>query len=371
MTFNAAEYAEKMIAGGCDPETAKIVAAKQAKNHKRNLEAVAVESTALVIANIEPEAAEKAEEKTEEPKKKKVKSLTKSDKNLLNAGAVIADSKASGNDLSFMHSIMCQVGLPRSRVDGLEFERTCGGAGIYIRAGKLWDGTKFVQQPVPYGTMPRLIMAYLNTQALRNKSAEVDIGSNINQFLNMLGKSSSGGVNGNTTAVKKQIMALAACNMSIGITTATHAITYDGKPIQQFSSLLSGESESETAWSGSITFSQEYYGTLSNHAVPIDLRALNALASSALAMDVYVMLADRLHRVSGKKPVRLFWANLRQQFGQEYTGPEAHKNFKKAFLEALNKVRVVYPAAKVEQISSGRGGLLLKSSPPPISYKQL
>ncbi len=116
---------------------------------------------------------------------------------------------------------------------------------------------------------------------------------------------------------------------------------------------------------GVITFSHEYFTTLSEHAVPLDLRALNQLNSSALAMDIYAMLSDRLHRISGR-PVVLYWRNLREQFGQEYTGDDADRNFKKVFLPALKRVLTVYPDAKVKKVT---GGILMMSSPPPIPYR--
>lgn len=291
--------------------------------------------------------------------------LTRQEKDLIGTGLIIEAEKPGTNDLTFMHSIMCQIGLPRSKVDGLEFERTCGGAGLYIRAGKLWDGSKFIQQPIPYGPMPRLIMAYLNTQALRCKSPEIEVGNSASAFLKQLGKDVTGGKTGSYTNFRKQIMALSACSVTLGFSTGNTAITYAGKPIQRFEAWIGCNDDQGTFWPGVITFSQEYYQTLTNHAVPLDLRAFNALTGSALAMDIYAMLADRLHRISGR-PLVLNWQNLREQFGQEYSGPEADKNFKKTFLPALQKVLAVYPQAKVKQVT---GGILMMPSPPVLPYR--
>jgi hypothetical protein len=102
------------------------------------------------------------------------------------------------------------------------------------------------------------------------------------------------------------------------------------------------------------------------NGVPLDNRALGALKGSSLALDVYSWAAHRLHRIGGR-PIMLHWASLREQFGQEYKGKESDKDFKKAFLVALRDVRVVYPKAKVEQVT---GGLLLYASPPPIPFKR-
>lgn len=291
--------------------------------------------------------------------------LSRAESELIDASVRIKSDPPSSNDFTFMHSIMCQVGLPRSRVNGTEFERRCGAVGLYVRAGKIWDGKQFVQQPVPYGPMPRLVMAYLNTQALRSKSPEIDVGNSARGFLKQLGKESSGGKNGSYTNFRKQLMALSACSITLGFSTAEKAITYDGKPIQKFEAWIGNNDNQGALWPGVITFSQEYFTTLSEHAVPLDLRAINELTTSALAMDIYAMLADRLHRISGR-PVALHWHNLREQFGQEYTGEEADKNFKKKFLPALQRVLAVYPDAKVKKVT---GGILMMSSPPPIPYR--
>ena len=59
----------------------------------------------------------------------------------------------------------------------------------------------------------------------------------------------------------------------------------------------------------------------------------------------------------------MFWHQWQEQFGQEYTGPDAVRNFKKEWLPAVRAAMTVYPSAKVELV---KGGLLLKPSPPPV-----
>lgn len=385
---NEQAYRQKLIDMGLSADTAHDVARKYAENQKASLakspqsfqihQAADELATGMALEAAEkntkknpskdsPTAKAKAPAVIPAPTKKKERKapLTRQERELIGAGVTIETEEPGNNDLTFMHSIMCQIGLPRSKVDGLEFERTCGGAGLYVRAGKLWDGKQFIQQPIPYGPMPRLVMAYLNTQALRFKSPEIEVGNSASAFLKQLGKDATGGKTGSYTNFRKQIMALSACSMTLGFTTAAKAITYDGKPIQRFEAWIGNQDDQGALWPGVITFSQEYYDTLTDHAVPLDLRALNALTGSALAMDIYAMLADRLHRISGR-PLVLYWRNLREQFGQEYSGPEADKNFKKKFLPALQKVLAVYPEAKVKQVA---GGLLMMPSPPPIPYR--
>lgn len=281
---------------------------------------------------------------------------------------VIASDEPSGDDIAYLHAIMCQVGLPRGpkAVEGKTvFERECGGAALRVTAGALWDGQRLVQQSLPYGANPRLILAWLNTQAVKTRSPTISVGDSAAEFLRMLGKESTGGKNGTITSFKKQVQALAACHMTLGFNASGRAYTYNGQPVKQFEAWVNNETQQRALWPGEITFSDDYFTTLLNHAVPQDVRAMYVLKGSALAMDIYAMLAERLHRISGR-PLTLHWSALRDQFGQEYQGKDPDRDFKKAFLQALDKVMEVYPKAKVKTV---RGGLLLSPSPPPIPHK--
>ena len=99
--------------------------------------------------------------------------------------------------------------------------------------------------------------------------------------------------------------------------------------------------------------------------MPLDGRAIHALQKSALQLDVYCWLAQRLCRVRKAAGVKVSWRNMRDQFGQEYRTP---KDFKREMKNALGKVLAVYPDARVEEVA---GGLLLKPSPPPIKRTQV
>lgn len=289
--------------------------------------------------------------------------LRDSTSKLITAGVGIDMDAPAPDDLTYMHSILCQVGLPRSAVFGDEFTRVCGNAALSLDVGKIWNGKALVRQPLPYGPWPRLIMAYLNTQALRTQSPDIDVCDSASAFMKRLGKEPGGGRRGSYTSFRKQMLSLSACHLTLGYTIREKATTYYGKPVREFQAWLSNDGNQRTLWPARIILSQDYFGTLSEHAVPLDLRALEALSGSALAMDIYAMLAQRLRRIEGR-PVVLHWKSLQAQFGQEYGDI---KNFKRKFRDALKKVLVVYPKAKVKVV---RGGILLMASPPPILPKR-
>lgn len=286
---------------------------------------------------------------------------------IIEAGARISGMPPGQDDLAFTHSILCQVGLPRSRVEGGSFLRQSGAAWISVQAGLLDEGHGPVQQMVPYGAMPRLALAWVSTYAKRHGTREVPIGKSASEFLDNLGMTNGGGPRGQYTTLRRQMHALAACRMQLGF----KGRNFGGQPVERFDAWISGDGRQRALWPGVMVLSDGFYSELVEHGVPLDNRALLTLKGSALALDVYAWLAHRLHRIEGRAQ-DLSWRALREQFGQEYIGKEAEKDFKKKFLPALQAALAVYPKARVERIHGGRilGGLRLMASPPPISYRR-
>lgn len=295
-------------------------------------------------------------------KKKAPGEVTKSDLKIISASARIMDAAPDGEDMAFTHSVLCQVGLPRSRYEGREFMRQSGEAWINVQAGWLDEGTGPVQQPVPYGALPRLASAWISTQAVKTQSREIQIGSSASEFLRLLGKPTTGGKRGTFSTLREQMHAFAACRLQLGF----KGRTYNGQPVEQFDAWLTNTDSGQHAlWPGVMVLSEGYFKSLIESAVPLDNRALMALGDSALALDVYAWLAHRLHRIEGKG-ITLHWKSLREQFGQDNIGKNGADTFKDSFLTQLKKVLAVYPKARVKQVP---GGLFLSSSPPPIPFK--
>jgi hypothetical protein len=283
--------------------------------------------------------------------------ITGPDKKLIDAAAEIATLPPES--MAFTHAVLCQVGLPRSKVEGRDFMRQSGAAWVNIEAGYLDEGRGPVLQPIPYGVMPRLSLAWVSTFAVRNKEREIKIGDSAGEFLGLMGMDGQGA---RYATLRKQMHALAACRLQLGF----KGRTYNGQPVEQFDAwLANGNSGQRALWPGTMLLSESYYNSLIESAVPLDNRALMALKGSALALDVYAWLAHRLHRIAGRG-VTLHWKSLREQFAQEYKGKDPDKDFKKEFVPTLRKVLAVYPQAKVKPVT---GGVLLLGSPPPIPFK--
>ena len=278
---------------------------------------------------------------------------------ITDAGAAIATAAPVGDEMVFCHSALCQVGLPRSKVDGREFMRRSGNAWLNVQAGYLDEGAGPILQPVPYGPTPRLAMLWVSTYARRHSTREIYIGKNPSQFLQMLGMDTQGY---RYKKLREQMHALAACRLQIGYLGRT----YNGQPIEQFDAWISRRgADVAPLWPGTLVLSQSFYDELMEFGVPLDGRAIQQLSGSSIALDIYAWLAHRLHRIDGR-PILLHWKSLRQQFGHEYHGPNAHVNFRDPFLNGLRLSLAVYPKANVKVV---HGGLRLSASPPPVPFK--
>ncbi|WP_231973169.1 replication protein RepA [Ralstonia insidiosa] len=278
-----------------------------------------------------------------------------SEERLVKAAAEIDAHPPAGDDIAFTHSILCQVGLPRKQVSKEEFVREFKDAWISVSAGYLDEGNGPVKQPVPFGAVPRLAIAYLNTYALRHKTREIPVGSNSTDLLRLIGQHNDGG--NRYLALRRGIHALAACRLQIGY----RGRTFNGQPIEQFDAWSSSPEAPRHRWPGVLVLSKSYFESLENSGVPLDRRALRAIGGAALDLDVYAWLTHRLWRIN--QPETISWRALQGQFGQEYADTS---NFRKEMKRALNTVLAVYPKARkaIEQVN---GGLRLKHAPPPVS----
>jgi hypothetical protein len=113
-------------------------------------------------------------------------------------------------------------------------------------------------------------------------------------------------------------------------------------------------------WPTTVTLDPRYFESLQRHAVPLDERAVAALSHSAMGLDIYAWLAQRLHRVDPSKPALVPWVSLKQQFGWHY---RHMRKFKQVFRQTLEMVLTQYRSALTELDGHG---MTLRNSPPPI-----
>ncbi|MBV9750756.1 MAG: hypothetical protein JO157_18270 [Acetobacteraceae bacterium] len=261
----------------------------------------------------------------------------------------------------YQHSILCQTGLPyRNPGDDMRsWERSNGATRLKIRAGEAMHPElgELVPLGLPYGPKPRLILAHLNSEALRRRSAEINVEASLTAFVKRLQLDTGGRTIG---TIKDQLARLAASSITLGLIHDGRAITVNSHIVAAFDLWFPKEEGGRVLWPHLLRLSPEYFDSLARHAVPLHDRALMALSGSAMGLDVYAWLAQRLHRIEWGQRVLVPWAALHAQFGWHYARlPE----FRRVFKQTLRQVHGQYRAADVEL--DGKG-MVLRHSPPPV-----
>ncbi len=212
---------------------------------------------------------------------------------------------------------------------------------------------KFVELGLPFGPKPRLILAHINTAALKKGHPEIDTARSLTSFISGTLDLASHGRN--VRVIKDQLTRLSACSIRLGMVRDGEAITVQSQIVTAFSLWLEKDDRQRVLWPSTIRLSADYFDSLQRHAVPLDEHHLAALSHSAMALDVYAWLAQRLHRVGKGRGVPLPWTAVAAQFGG--SGYERIRKFRDNFKVALGQVQTIYRGARVDVSDQGPDAL--------------
>ncbi|MBV8592137.1 MAG: hypothetical protein JO212_19125 [Acetobacteraceae bacterium] len=289
------------------------------------------------------------------------KSLTAVQRRLIQAAA------EEDQDLLFQHTVFCQTCLPYRDPgnDVRTWKRVNGSIGLQVEAGAAWnpDTVDFVQLGLPWGAKPRLILSHLNAEALRQGSPTIEVEDSLAAFVRRLKLDPKGR---NFRIIKDQLSRLSAASIRLGLSRDGRAVTIKSNIVGAFDLWFPKDARQRVLWPSTVQLSQEYFDSLQNYAVPLEEAAISALAHSAMALDIYAWLAQRLHRIPVKQPQFVPWARLHEQFGLHYSRV---RKFREVFLQTLRQVRAVYPAAQIGEDLDRYGqpaGITLYNSPSPV-----
>jgi hypothetical protein len=261
--------------------------------------------------------------------------------------------------LNFVYSGWAQCALPHRRLtDDRPWEITVERVRLVVEPGRRprnGDGPlEFVG--VPFGSHARLILLYLQTEALRTGCREVELGRSLRDWLGRIGVS----VGGRTgKLVKDQAERISRCRLTFHI-RGTNAAGLINQSIVDRALFIEDENGSQGRLSlETAKLSEGFFEQLKRHPVPLEEAAIKAINNNPAALDCYLWLAYRLHVLTAPRLVT--WKALKGQFGTAYR--EAH-HFKNKWTATLAMALAVYPAANVEIADPG---VILKPSRPPVA----
>ena len=282
------------------------------------------------------------------------------DRLITEALAIEAEEAREAGALGYMARALVQATIPHRATTETTFTRKNGNYTFTMLANP--------QAGLPYGTVPRLMLAWLATEAVTTQSRELELGNSLSDFMRQLDMVPTGGRWGSITRLKSQSKRLFSSFIQC---------TYSGKDengavheaIQNMVIADSAnlwwepkDANQASLFASTVTLSETFYSEIVCNPVPVDIRALKALKKSPLALDIYCWLTYRMSYL--KKPTTIPWEGLQAQFGSGYPETDQGKrDFKKKFLLHMKKVLTVYPKARANE---GVSGLLIRPSRPHI-----
>src|SRR4051794_31741660 len=283
------------------------------------------------------------------------------------ASEVLSDERGRSG---YSYSGLCLTSLPhRKLADDQAWERTVGPLTMIIEPGriKLGDGPAKLMG-VPHGARARLILIYLQTQAIQSDSREVSLGRSMRAWMGSMGLSVGGEPAG---ALREQARRIATCSMRFTWKAASGERGASAAPIPTvmtneriiksglfFHDSARGDARQESLFEDRVLLDNDFFEQLRRHPVPLQDAAVRELKDSSAALDIYVWLAYRLHHLEERTAIG--WRDLYQQFGSGY---RHMYQWKPKFLQSLAEAVAAYPEAMVDVEDSH---IMLHPSPPPV-----
>ena len=261
-------------------------------------------------------------------------------------------------DLGFMARLLALCSLPRSNPgDRLQYKRVNGPFTLYMTAS---GGNK-----LPFGNLPRLILAWVCTEAVRTQSRTLILGPSLAKFMKTLGVYSSGGGNAGIK-LRNQMRRLFGCTITL--------IYKEGNEEQFVNSPIAARGKywwnpdnnsALPGWNSTIVIGEDLFNEIISHPVPLDMNTLKALKRCSLGLDLYLWLVYRTFVL--RAPLRLTWRQLYHQFAAHPDNAHNKKtiqNFRVQVLRELKKIKVAWPELNY---STAPGLLILHPSTPTIA----
>lgn len=275
---------------------------------------------------------------------------------------------------SFLHSALCAMSLPvrRPADDTAPIIRQDGQYTLAITPRPVLQRIDGQQQMsilgVPYGSLPRLVLIHIMTEAVRTRTRHIVLGTSFTDWMRRMGfRSISYGPRGSATLIRKQLDRLLACEWMIrwDNENARGDQEFAVKEVK-LTHDYAGTTARHGGFSREILLTEGFFDHLREHAVPLDENAVRQIRDSATSLDLYTWLSYRLPRIHNNRPTLISWPQLAVHFGNE--GNNIRK-FRQTIRDAWERqVSAVYPEARAEFDTTA---IRLYASPAPLARRPL
>jgi hypothetical protein len=285
------------------------------------------------------------------------------------SGRLIADTAAAAMsrdvdgsmERGYTYSAWCLAGLPhREHPIDQNWLIDTDFARLLVRPGvRLCDDNSQEPIGVPYGSFARLLLVDLQSEALEHGSREIAMERSASALVARLGVGRGGPTNGK---VANQLERLATCSVDFAFGTDKRGVVFNQRLVDAFEYVAEPDyrTRGDMRVIERLQLSQAFYDEVQRHPVLVDRAAIRSIATSPLAIDIYLWLAYRLCAIDKETPVG--WERLWHQFGSRV---RLMKNFRSQFSPPFHLALSAYPGANARVTDRG---VLLAPSKPPVTH---
>ena len=251
----------------------------------------------------------------------------------------LVSASEADSDLGFMARMMALCSLPRTNPGNRkEYKRVNGPYTLYM--------TAIGDNKLPFGSLPRLLLAWVCTEAVQTQSRELILGKSLSEFMRTLGMEPvGGGATGARTRLRNQLRRLFNAHVRL-IHEHEHGEQFISSAIADRGEFWWNERKPDAPvlFDSKIRLGEDFFNEIIRHPVPIDMNTLTALKRCALGLDLYLWLTYRTFAL--RAPLRLTWQQVYRQFGL-HPDKASDKNtvqmFRRNILRELKKIKLAWP----------------------------
>ena len=275
----------------------------------------------------------------------------------------LVTARETDPDLGFMARLLALCSLPRTNPGNrLQYVRQNGPYSLVMIAGG--------RNKLPFGNLPRLLLAWVCTEAVRTQNRELILGPSLSEFMRKLDiHTQSGGRGGVRTRLRNQMDRLFCAYVQL-IYEDEHGKQFASAPIADRGEFWwdPKRPDEPMLWDSKLRLGEDFFNEIIRHPVPLDMNTLKALKRCALGIDLYLWLTYRTFSL--KHPLRLTWRQIYRQFGLHPSKAGDHytvQNFRRKVLRELKKIKLAWPDLNY---STAPGVLILSPSKPTVPPAQ-
>jgi hypothetical protein len=277
------------------------------------------------------------------------------DRRIVEAAAQYMADQEPG--IGFAFNGWAQAALPHRRLaNDAAWQIESGDVTLTVQPGRRRSSSgKLEFIGVPYGSRARLIILYLQTEALRTQSREVELGPSLRSWITQLGIPLGGK---SIRDVRDQTERILRCRLTFEVNQqGCYGIIH--QHIVDAAMFDSDAARHGTMMVDRVLLCESFFKRLLQAPVQIEKAAIRAINNNSMAIDIYCWLAHYLPQL--KSDHVLPWSKLQTQFGSRFQRAD---HFRMRFLENLGLALAVYRDAAVDIVP---GGILLRGTGSPLA----